>query len=127
MKNRFGLQINVTSRGPVPELLVEERAVLYRIVQEAVTNIVRHAETNQADIRLIFTDTDVNLAVEDNGKGFNVDKTIKNRRTDRPCWGLIGMMERAALIRGTCLINSEPGKGTLIEVTVPIERGGQDG
>jgi len=127
IKNRFGLQINITSRGPTIELLEEERTVLYRIAQEAVTNIVRYAETDRAEIRLIFSDTEVYLAVEDYGKGFNVEKTINNRKTGRPCWGLIGMMERTALIRGTCLINSEPEKGTLIEVTVPIARGGSHG
>ena len=126
-KNRFNLQINITHVGPSIELREEERAVLYRIAQEAVTNIVRHADTNRAEIRLSFTDTEVCLSVEDNGKGFDVEKTINKRATGRPCWGLIGMMERATLIGGTCVINSVPEKGTLIEVTVPIIRGGQYG
>ncbi len=125
--DRFGLQLNITSRGQIITLLSEERAVLYRIVQEAVTNIVRHAETNRADIHLTFSDSEVNLAIEDYGKGFVVENTINRRGTERPSWGLIGMMERASLIRGTCQIHSEPGKGTLIEVSVPIIRGGQNG
>jgi signal transduction histidine kinase len=125
VQNHFKLQINITHRGSPIELLEEERTVLYRIAQEAVTNIVRHADTNQADIRLYFSEDEVYLAIEDNGKGFDVDKTMNKRKTDHPCWGLIGMTERASLIRGTCLINSLPGKGTLIEVTIPIMRGGQ--
>jgi signal transduction histidine kinase len=127
IKNRYNLQIDITHVGPSMELREEERAVLYRIAQEALTNIVRHAETKRATIRLNFSETKVYLAVEDDGKGFDVEKTINKRATERPCWGLIGMMERATLIGGTCVINSEPGKGTIIEVTVPIVRGGQYG
>jgi signal transduction histidine kinase len=127
IKNRYNLQIDITHIGPSLELREEVRAVLYRIAQEALTNIVRHAETNRAIIRLNFSETKVYLAVEDDGKGFDVEKTINKRETERPCWGLIGMMERATLIEGTCVINSEPGKGTIIEVTVPIVQGGQYG
>jgi len=127
MKNRFNLQVDINHRGKPIELLEEVRAVLYRIAQEAITNIVRHANTGRADIRLYFTETDVYLAIEDHGDGFDVDKTVKMRGTERPCWGLIGMMERSALIRGRINIHSEPGKGTLIEVSVPIEHGGQHG
>lgn len=127
ISHRFGLQINVTSSGPVIDLEEEQRSVLYRIAQEAITNIVRHAETDRADIRLVFSETEVDLSIEDSGKGFDLNKTIETRSEERPCWGLIGMMERTALIRGTCVINSEPDHGTLIEVTVPIVRGGQHG
>jgi len=127
VKDRYKLQINITSSGAVIELMEEERAVLFRIAQEAITNIVRHAETDHADIRLIFSENEVDLAIEDFGKGFDVDNTLQKRKIERPCWGLIGMMERAALIRGTCIINSEPGRGTLIEVTMPIVRGGPHG
>jgi signal transduction histidine kinase len=127
IKSRFNLQIDISHRGTPVELLEEERAVMYRIAQEAVTNIVRHANTNRADIRLNFTETEVYLAIEDYGKGFEVDKTLKMREIGRPCWGIIGMLERATLIGGTCQVKSVPGKGTLIEVTVPLIRGGQHG
>jgi signal transduction histidine kinase len=127
IKNRFNIQVDVQHRGSPIVLMDEVRAVLYRIGQEAVTNIVRHANTNRADIRLYFEPAEVYLAIEDFGKGFDVEKTMNTRRTERPCWGLIGMKERTALIRGSFQIYSEPGKGTLIEVTVPIERGGQHG
>jgi signal transduction histidine kinase len=127
INKRYKLHINITSNGQSVELTEEQRAVLYRIAQEAITNIVRHAETEKDEIRLTFLDSEVDLSIEDDGKGFDVEKTIKRRSKDRPCWGLIGIMERATLIRGTCVINSEPGRGTLIEVTVPIMRGGQHG
>ena len=127
IENRYHLQIEISHRGPAIELFEVERAVLYRIAQEAVTNIVRHADTHRAEIRLYFLDTEVYLAIEDNGKGFDVDKTVNKRPKERPCWGLIGMKERAALIGGTCSINSAPGKGTLVEVTVPLVRGGSHG
>ena len=125
INNRFDFHITITTSGTTIDLSPEQRAVLYRIAQEAITNTVRHASTKQAEIRLVFLDTEIDLSIEDNGDGFDVEKTIQKRSNERPCWGLIGMMERATLIGGTCIINSEPARGTLIEVTVPIVPGGQ--
>jgi len=58
--------------------------------------------------------------VEDNGQGFNTDVVLKNKPGKPTAWGLLGMVERASLVGGTCNILSQPGKGTLIEVNVPI-------
>lgn len=127
IKERFGVQLNINYQGPHLVLRSEERAALYRIVQEAITNIVRHADTKQADLRIKFSENEIYLAIEDYGRGFDVKKALDGREADRRSWGLIGMMERATLIQGTCQIHSNLGKGTLIEVNVPIIRGGQHG
>lgn len=120
LMERFGLELTVTSQGNEENLPLEVRTVLYRIVQESITNVIRHARTDRAEVRLVFNDENVSVCVEDAGCGFDVDATL-NRR-EYPCWGLLGIKERASLVGGECVIASQPGRGTLIEVVVPYER-----
>lgn len=92
---------------------------LYRIAQESITNIIRHAAATQASMVLIARDHDVTLLVEDNGHGF-----IPSKEDDRqgPPLGLMGMRERAALVGGELAVDSQPGVGATIRVTIPLER-----
>jgi signal transduction histidine kinase len=119
---RYGLQIQINSRGNIPTLPEEIRVAFYRIAQEAITNAARHANANQIILNLIQVNHDITLQIEDNGIGFDVDETLKKQKS-RPCWGLLGMIERAELIGGHCIVASSPGHGTLIEVTIPTEVG----
>jgi two-component system sensor histidine kinase UhpB len=120
MKERFGLSVTVVSQGKEVELSQEVRTVLYRIVQECLTNIIRHAKTDRAEVLTTYSDEEVCIRVEDNGCGFDVDAALNHN--EYPCWGLLGMQERASLVGGRCLITSEPGAGTLVEVVVPLEK-----
>lgn len=97
---------------------------LYRIAQEALTNIVRHAQASQASVVVLNQENEVRLIVEDDGKGMSGPSTEK---AERVSLGLLGMSERAALAGGTCLIDSSVGKGTTIRVRIPLERKGTDG
>lgn len=87
---------------------------LYRIVQEALTNVVRHAQASNVGILLEKTENRVKVFVEDNGIGFNPDQS-----GDRIRLGLVGMRERAEMFGGTLTIESSPGTGTSIIVEVP--------
>jgi signal transduction histidine kinase len=120
VEERFGLSVTITSQGGEADLSQEVRTVLYRIVQECLTNVIRHAKAKHADVLVVFSDGEVCIHVEDNGCGFDVDATLNHH--EYPCWGLLGMQERALLVEGKCTIMSEPGKGTLIEVIVPFEK-----
>jgi signal transduction histidine kinase len=120
VKDRLGLTVTVTSRGNEPVLPDEVRTVLYRIAQESITNIIRHAKTDSAGVAVAFGEDEVRIRIEDNGCGFDVDATFNN--LDHPSWGLLGLKERAALVGGECVILSRPGVGTLIEVSVPLEK-----
>ena len=91
----------------------EVETVIFRIFQELVTNIVRHAEAEQLSIQLYRTDTTIVLEVEDDGKGFDADA-----RTNRA--GVLGMRERAALVNGTIRFDSEPGAGTHVVLEIPL-------
>jgi signal transduction histidine kinase len=118
---RFGLSVQLSSQGTPIELPIEVRTVVFRIAQESITNTIRHARASKAWIRLDFTEPQLCMEIEDNGTGFDVEKAMSNTST-RPCWGLLGIMERASLIGGTCQILSQPGKGTLMIVCVPPEK-----
>jgi len=92
---------------------------LYRIAQEALNNCAKHSRCKRAEILLEFRDDHLVLIVEDDGQGFEPEKTShENGR-----WGLLGMRERTALLNGSIEIESSPAKGTTIFVRVPISPG----
>jgi len=92
---------------------------LFRIAQEAITNVQRHAEATHASVVVLRQPNDITLLIEDNGKGF--DSSMMSERGDR-CLGLIGMRERVALLGGTVVIESVPGEGTTIRAKIPLDR-----
>ncbi len=120
VSDHTGIAINITSHGSKPKLTSDIRSVVFRIAQEAITNVVRHANATNIEIQLDYTAENIYLRVEDNGQGFNTDVVLKKKPGKPTAWGLLGMSERASLVGGTCNIFSHPGKGTLIEVNVPI-------
>jgi len=119
VKGRFGLEVTVSSRGDRVDLPIDVRTVLFRVVQESLTNIIRHAKTDKADVLVVFDEGEVRIRVEDSGCGFDVDETL--HKTGRPCWGLLGMIERATLIGGECHFSSLTGVGTIVEILVPLK------
>ena len=119
VKERLGLTVTISSRGDEAELPVDVRTVLFRVVQESLTNVIRHAKTDKAEVLVVFDEDEVRIRVEDSGRGFNVYDTL--RKTGHPCWGLLGMIERATLIGGECHFASQPGLGTIMEVLVPLK------
>ncbi len=90
--------------------------VLFRIAQEALTNVLRHAETKEVDLCLEYKPESVLLKISDHGNGFNPDQTFVAPRG----WGLAGMKERAESIGGKMQISSSPSHGTTVEVEIPI-------
>jgi signal transduction histidine kinase len=89
---------------------------LYRIAQEALTNVRKHAQASRVRLSLGQTDDHVELTIEDDGRGFFTEPS----RSERPAtsFGLTGMAERASLIGGELSIRSTPGRGTLVSVRV---------
>lgn len=99
----------------LPEHLETE---LFRIAQEGVNNIARHANATQVVIRLSQAPNFVCLEMEDNGSGFDVAETANSALTEKRL-GLLGIQERAALVGGEISIHSQPGQGTLLRICVP--------
>ncbi len=94
----------------------EFESTLYRMAQELLTNVVRHAKATSATITISRTDGWMKLAVQDNGRGFTIGSAQPKAR-----FGLLGVQERAELLGGNVEIHSEPGKGTVVTVRIPIE------
>jgi PAS domain S-box-containing protein len=94
----------------------EVETAAYRVVQEALTNIARHAEIHEATVRLSTHQQTLLIEVEDRGKGFDVDSVLKASETS----GLPGMRERAVLLDGRMAVESEPGVGTRLRAELSI-------
>lgn len=120
VQERYNLKVELSSIGDEHDLSVDMRVVLFRIVQEALTNVIRHSGTRQARISIVFQRDVVLAQIEDQGCGFDVASTLN--KPGYPCWGLLGMIERAALVGGECQIRSMLGAGTQIEVMIPIPK-----
>ena len=114
MKNECSLEAKLEIEGAVREFPSEVSTHLFRIVQESLSNIRRHAEATQVTVKLNFHPDTFNLMIQDNGKGFAISK-IENPR-DR--LGLTGIQERARLIGGLLKIESEPSMGVTISIKI---------
>jgi two-component system NarL family sensor kinase len=110
-KLRLELDVNGENR-PLPQRI---EGGLYRMAQEALTNIIRHARAARMTVQLTTTPEQIKLIVEDDGLGFEPSEVPRGR------YGLIGLNERAKLLGGTLELCSSPGEGTWVEVTVPLK------
>lgn len=94
-------------------------AAIYRLVQEALSNVQKHAEATRVNISISYTHDQLDIVVKDNGKGFNL-RTNEGLNEDSTHYGLMGMYERVELIEGSINIQSEVGKGTEIKIAIPL-------
>jgi two-component system sensor histidine kinase UhpB len=95
--------------------------VLYRVAQEALTNTVKHAHASYASVRLERSESDVSLAVSDNGVGFDRGRIVRSDGIGLGL-GLFGMEERATLLGGSLRIWSAPGNGTEVFAFLPLPK-----
>lgn len=115
--SKFGLQVHFKARGMIGKRFsTEVETSLYRVVQEAMANVVRHARATRAEVLLQRRGDRVTVMVEDNGVGFEPEEV--RQRGDHV--GLLGIEERAEALGGTLTVESTPGAGTTIVVEVPI-------
>jgi two-component system, chemotaxis family, CheB/CheR fusion protein len=108
-----------TSGIEAEQLPLAVETTIYRLVQEALTNVQRHAEASEVSIIIEGQGDEVRLIIEDDGIGFTVAPT-NNRAPDVPPLGLIGMHERVALLGGTLTIETAPGSGTTLFARLPL-------
>jgi signal transduction histidine kinase len=110
------LQLEITEEAPHPYRLSQERALLlYRIVQEAVRNIIKHAGVREASVRVTVHNGTLELLVRDEGSGFVPDALAQRRGL-----GVISMRERARLASGRLEIQTAPGGGTTVRAVIPV-------
>ena len=114
-----GLDVKIEVIGAKTKLPSYTETMLFRITQEALTNIVKHAEATQVRVQLQLSDSMAIVQVEDNGNGFDVEAALSEEGVRRNL-GLHGMAERATLLGGTFTIRSQPGQGTRVHIEVPL-------
>jgi signal transduction histidine kinase len=123
---RYGVRVDVEVDLPAERLPGTYEVALYRIAQEALSNVARHARASRAVVRCYVDTGGVHLAVSDDGRGIPPERRAASREGGL---GLLGMAERAEALGGTIAIESTEGQGTTVRVTLPpaapTGRGGQ--
>ncbi len=115
VEGRAPLTIRVEVEGDEQPMSGLIKVGMFRVAQEALTNVVKHASADKAVVRIQYREDQVQLEVADDGIGFDAPGA------DRPSWGLIGMQERVALMGGEFELSSQRGQGTRIAVKVPLD------
>jgi signal transduction histidine kinase len=115
-----------TTVAPIDDLIPEDRRIhVFRIVQEAVSNVVEHSQATEATVTISKEGRQIRISVTDNGRGFNVDDQARLRPTDNGL-GLVSIRERARILGGKVAIVSGAGSGTQVSVILMLERATDD-
>jgi signal transduction histidine kinase len=118
-EKRYNLPTKFDIEGERTRLPSEYEIVLFRIVQEALTNVAKHAQASHVSVTLDAQPTQIQVSVCDDGHGFSPEKQLRGG-TSLTGWGLLGIQERTALLGGKYEIESEPGHGTCVRAQIPI-------
>lgn len=117
---KAGLTVRLEMVNMEERLPASVETAVFRIVQEGLTNIVKHAAAREALVCLKRADGHVSILIADDGQGFDTTRLLTSR-SQRNGLGLFGIEERVTLLRGTWQLHSEPGKGTQLQVSIPLE------
>ena len=123
---RTGLSIRFTSftRGRTEQLDSAKRAVLYRVAQEALINVAKHAQASLVKVSIRKLRDAIRMQIKDNGRSFQVQGVLPTGK--KKGLGLLGMRERVEMVGGRFTVESSPGKGTTIRAEIPFANGAQD-
>jgi len=118
LANEGGVQAEVYVPGEERRLSPETELALFRIAQEALSNVLKHAHASSVSVTLKFGKDKVTMSISDNGQGFKLPVTLSHFvRKDK--FGLVGINERVVFLGGSLKIDSSPGKGTIVKVVLP--------
>jgi len=109
------LKISLETKGIDKQLESTTETVLYRVIQESVNNVIKHANANSLDILLLCDDKEITVSIEDNGQGFDISNKSKFTGI-----GLKNMISRVEYLKGSVDISSSPEKGTLVAIFIPL-------
>ncbi|MDR3332553.1 MAG: sensor histidine kinase [Synergistaceae bacterium] len=120
--DRHGVKFEVKTSQEEDNFSSVLRSNVFRIVQEAASNALRHGGATKITVKYAYTENELSLVIEDNGKGFEVDKG-RAQATERGSFGLSNMSERIGFVKGSINIDSKVGRGTRISIKVPVGGG----
>jgi PAS domain S-box-containing protein len=116
ISEKYGIVVHLEVPELPNRLPSEMETTIFRITQEALTNVVRHANATRADIQVEVLKGKIQVIFMDNGSGFNLDEALSKERL-----GLFGMSERAEMLGGRLVVDSAPGQGTRISLEIPYD------
>lgn len=122
-QQREKMEIHFSVEGKELPVMPHVKTGLFRIVQEALNNVLHHAGVKAATLRILFAEPAISILIEDQGKGFDSDALeYKGEEDVRPQhFGILGMQERAAIIGAQLSVNSVPGRGTKVHLRLPLQ------
>jgi signal transduction histidine kinase len=112
MDVRVSVELGVDAAAREQRLPAQIESTIYRLVQESLTNVAKHAGASRVDVQVGLVNGSVDIVVSDDGAGFDPDSVAGG-------WGLVGMRERVALLNGTLDLESKPGAGTKVHASLP--------
>jgi signal transduction histidine kinase len=117
---RTRLHVHLKVFAGVEQLPNNKRTVLYRVAQESLTNVARHAKASRVEVTIARLRGAAHMEIKDDGRSFQVESILNARGTKR--LGLLGMRERVEMVGGTFCVESAPGQGTTVEVEMPFAK-----
>lgn len=114
---RTGLLVRFERTVRDVQLSTEQKTALFRIAQESLTNVAKHAQATEVVVTLGLVKSGIQLRIKDNGRGFAAKR---RSATDKTRLGLLGMQERVRLVNGRCIVQSGPGRGTTVIAEIPL-------
>jgi signal transduction histidine kinase len=125
MKNftaQTGVRTHLTAFAGVEDLEIVQRTVLFRVAQEALTNVARHAKASSAEVSIHKLPDCICMKIKDDGKSFQVQRQMQVKGSKR--LGLLGMRERLEMVGGRFEVESTPGEGTTVQARIPLGNAG---
>jgi PAS domain S-box-containing protein len=117
---RTGLHVHLKALAGVEKLDIAKRTALYRVAQEGLTNVSRHAKASRVEISIREITAGIGMKIHDNGQSFSFAEHLQAKNGNR--LGLLGMRERVEMVGGTFCVNSAPGQGTTLEIEMPFAK-----
>jgi signal transduction histidine kinase len=115
-----GLRVSITAFAGVEKLSNAKRTALYRVAQEALTNVARHARASKVGVTIQGLTNVIRMQITDDGKSFEVEQMWRVKKIQH--LGLLGMRERVEMVGGKFSIESSPGHGTTVQVIIPFHK-----
>jgi signal transduction histidine kinase len=113
-----GIRVSLSAFAAVEQINGDKRTVLYRVAQEALTNVARHAQASYAEVKIQKLHGAVCMTIKDDGKGFQEEGVLRAKKGKR--LGLLGMRERLEMVGGHFTVASAPGRGTTVLAQIPL-------
>jgi signal transduction histidine kinase len=113
-----GIRVSLCAFDGMEQVNGDKRTVFYRVAKEALTNVARHSQASQAEVKILNLNGAICLSISDNGKGFQSERVLQGKNKGR--LGLLGMRERLDMVGGSFTVTSAPGKGTTVMAKIPL-------